>query len=274
MKKTINILIFIAIFSQSYASGRIISGRVNQMGGSAIPGVKVAAFQAPSIFTLTDAKGEYKLEIPEEVQKLEFSYVGMQTKVVKIGSFNTVNIILIPSDYRKIRFGAGIAGGGSIFTARTDPDIHFTDTTASISMNGIALHLDLSYRINKRFDVQAVLEEDVNYFDYIDENGDNQRGGIFRTNFSVPVNFNMVIGKSGNYSSYIGVGPQLDYFGIFGEMTIGLRIQAGFSINNYGFNTRFYLASDVTGGTIKGFEEVENFKFDYSSIKLGVLFYF
>jgi hypothetical protein len=273
--KTLISLFLITLTSLTVtAQERMLTGKVRQMGGDEIPGAKITAYEAPSISTLTDAKGEYRIKVPPEVENLEVSYSGMETKIVKIGTFDIVNIMLIPANYKKWRFGGGFSLGASGFTVSSDPNIHYIDTSRTINIRNISLHLSVLYNHSKKLSAQAIFEEDINAFTYTAEDGNQKDGAIFRTVFSVPVNYNQVIGKSGNYSIFLGGGPLVNHLSYFDKISAGLRLQAGASINNYGFNSRFYLAYDYTGGKVLVNNSSEPVNFDYNSIRLGAYFYF
>ena len=63
----------------------------------------MSAKEAPAIFTLTDGKGNYKLEIPNEVKALVFSYSGMADKIAKIGELKSINVKLITLRHKRFR---------------------------------------------------------------------------------------------------------------------------------------------------------------------------
>jgi len=274
MKTIISVLLISLLSISVFAQERTLTGKVRQMGGNEIPGAKVTAYEAPSITTLTDAKGEYRIMVPPEVESLEVSYSGMETKTVKIGAFDIVNVMLIPANYKKWRFGAGFSLGGSGFTASAIPEIHNTDTSQTVNIRNVSLHLSLLYNHSKKLSVQAIFEEDINTFTYTNEDDESRKGALFRSVFTLPVNYNQVIGKSGNYSIFLGGGPQINHLSYFNKISAGLRLQVGASINNYGFNSRFYLAYDYTAGKVSVDDDYEPVDFNYNSLRLGAVFYF
>ena len=80
---------------------RILSGVVTGAeDGSALPGVTVAV-KGTSIGTITDATGAYSLEVPDGSDVLVFSFVGLQTQEVAIGSQSQVNVTM-ESDFLEI----------------------------------------------------------------------------------------------------------------------------------------------------------------------------
>ena len=76
-------------------AGHTISGKVTDKSGSVLPGVTVM-LKGTSLGVATDVDGAYKLSLPGTVSNpvLIFSFVGMQTKEVAIGSREVVNVVL------------------------------------------------------------------------------------------------------------------------------------------------------------------------------------
>ncbi len=75
---------------------RTITGTVTSAeDGSAIPGVNVV-LKGSTTGTTTDAKGKYSIQVPSSGGTLVFSFIGLQTKEVKIGAGSVINIALAP----------------------------------------------------------------------------------------------------------------------------------------------------------------------------------
>ncbi|WP_319590077.1 TonB-dependent receptor [uncultured Draconibacterium sp.] len=72
-----------------------LQGTVTDDTGSPIPGVSVTV-QETTIGTVTDFDGKFDLEVPLGSKVLVFSFVGMQTREVEIGSQTTFNIAMEP----------------------------------------------------------------------------------------------------------------------------------------------------------------------------------
>jgi len=96
MKKIALLLAIFAVGLQSLlAQTKEITGTVTSADdGSTIPGVSVSV-KGTSIGTITDIQGTYHLKVPENASILIFSFVGMQTKEVKIEG-KIVNATLAP----------------------------------------------------------------------------------------------------------------------------------------------------------------------------------
>lgn len=72
----------------------VIQGTVTNENGELLSGVSVFVKGSPSIGTVTDAKGHYKLEVPENASTLVFSFVSTETKEVSIAGQKEINVTL------------------------------------------------------------------------------------------------------------------------------------------------------------------------------------
>ncbi len=92
MKKIALLLAFFAIGLQVLvAQTKEISGTVTSADdGGAIPGVSVSV-KGTTLGTITDMDGVFKLKVPQDAKILVFSFVGMTTQEVSIGSQSTIN---------------------------------------------------------------------------------------------------------------------------------------------------------------------------------------
>lgn len=70
-----------------------ISGTVSGRDGVPIPGVSVV-IQGTTTGAVTDINGEFTLEVPEDTQSLQFSFVGMKTQDVSIDGKTILNIVM------------------------------------------------------------------------------------------------------------------------------------------------------------------------------------
>jgi TonB-linked SusC/RagA family outer membrane protein len=95
MKKIALLLAFFAIGLQVLmAQTRDISGKVTSADdGGVIPGVSVSV-KGTTLGTVTDMDGIFRLKIPQDSKTLVFSFVGMKTQEVAVGSQNTYNVKL------------------------------------------------------------------------------------------------------------------------------------------------------------------------------------
>jgi TonB-linked SusC/RagA family outer membrane protein len=94
--KTGFLLVFIlalSIFS-GIAQTRVITGTVNSSDdGLPIPGVSVSV-KGTTTGSITDMNGVYTITVPESAKMLVFSFVGMQTQEVAIGSSAKIDVVL------------------------------------------------------------------------------------------------------------------------------------------------------------------------------------
>lgn len=95
MKKIGLILVLILWGTGSFAQSRTISGKVTEAGGETLPGVSVLV-KGTSRGTVTDSNGTYSLTMDPNNRTLVFSYIGMKTREVLVGSSATVNVTLEP----------------------------------------------------------------------------------------------------------------------------------------------------------------------------------
>ena len=92
----LTLLCFFLIHTVS-AQNRQLTGVVTSSDdGATIPGVSVFVKDSPTIGTVTDLDGKYKLSAPPNAQVLIFSFVGMNKQEVPIGSSNIVDVSLVP----------------------------------------------------------------------------------------------------------------------------------------------------------------------------------
>lgn len=97
MKKAL--LFFICVWTilagaRVYAQDNMVTGRVTDEGGSALPGVSVIV-KGTTRGTTTDTEGTYRLAAAPNSQ-LSFSFVGFLGKDVTVGSQSTINVSLTP----------------------------------------------------------------------------------------------------------------------------------------------------------------------------------
>ncbi|NLF41144.1 MAG: DUF3520 domain-containing protein, partial [Bacteroidales bacterium] len=95
MKKCLILIssILIAMGISAQAQSRIINGHVSNTRSESLPGVKVTENKSgKSVYTNND--GAYKIEVPENVKSLVFSYPGYETIEKTIGKSKTINVVM------------------------------------------------------------------------------------------------------------------------------------------------------------------------------------
>ncbi len=86
--------IFLMICASALAQERTISGMITSAeDGSALPGVNVRV-QGSSIGTISDAQGRYSIRVPSGFNTIEFSFIGMESRVVTIGISDNIDIAM------------------------------------------------------------------------------------------------------------------------------------------------------------------------------------
>ncbi len=97
MKNFFLIMFALILFNagSAFAQQRTVTGTVTSASdGLPLPGVTVTVMNAPGVGTVTNTDGEYSLRVPEGVEALVFSFIGMNTQTVSIGTSNVVNIAM------------------------------------------------------------------------------------------------------------------------------------------------------------------------------------
>src|SRR6478609_5325198 len=103
MKTKISILAAMVILLASFRAvpTRTIMGKVtSNEDGSTLPGVNVV-LKGTSTGTVTDGRGNYLITAPDQGGVLIFSFIGLKTKEVKIGTKNRIDVTL-ESDVKQL----------------------------------------------------------------------------------------------------------------------------------------------------------------------------
>lgn len=78
------------------AQQKTITGKVTSSeDGSTVPGVSVAV-KGTTLGTITNINGEYSLSVPADATTLVFSFVGMTSKEVEIGTLTNIDVSMVP----------------------------------------------------------------------------------------------------------------------------------------------------------------------------------
>jgi len=99
MKAIISILtvLFLSSFTLSIDQTRLISGTVSDESGSVMAGVTVTV-KGSSNGTVTDLNGVYQLQVSSTAKYLVFSFIGYETKEVRIKNSKQINVVMRPSN--------------------------------------------------------------------------------------------------------------------------------------------------------------------------------
>lgn len=88
-----SMMVCMLLFFQIYAQGRIITGTVTDNTGAGLPGVTVLQKNSVS-GTITDADGNFSVNVVNNETILVFSYVGFSTQEVSVGAQNQISVVL------------------------------------------------------------------------------------------------------------------------------------------------------------------------------------
>ena len=95
MKKLISIIPLIMLLTGLVAQNRTITGVVTSgEDQSRMIGVSVVAV-GTTIGTITDFDGRYSIIIPESVNLLRFTFIGLQTEEVELGTDNVIDLVMV-----------------------------------------------------------------------------------------------------------------------------------------------------------------------------------
>src|SRR6186713_1418314 len=98
MKKSLWIFAAMILFSLGFAppQSRTITGKVTSAeDGNGMPGINVLV-KGTKNGTVTDAQGNYSVTVSAHGGTLIFSFVGYETKEIKIGTSNVIDVVLSP----------------------------------------------------------------------------------------------------------------------------------------------------------------------------------
>ncbi len=100
MKNFFLIIFALILFNagSAFAQQRTVTGTVTSASdGLPLPGVTVTVMNAPGVGTVTNADGEYSLTVSGGAVTLVYSFIGMATEAVELGTSDVINVELEPS---------------------------------------------------------------------------------------------------------------------------------------------------------------------------------
>ena len=84
--------IFLFLVTGAFAQSRTVSGTVSSAeDGSTLPGVNVLV-KGTTTGTVTDVDGNYRISVPGDDAILTFSFIGLATREVQVGSQSTIDV--------------------------------------------------------------------------------------------------------------------------------------------------------------------------------------
>lgn len=143
MKRILLILLFAILQVAFIYAQRMVSGTVTSAeDGSPLPGVNVIV-QGTNIGTTTNLDGHFELQLPAGSDKLEFSFLGMETQVVEVsGSSVNVELKSTTTGLEEVVVTAlGIsrekkALGYAVTDVKDDEIVHSSNTNVINSLSG------------------------------------------------------------------------------------------------------------------------------------------
>lgn len=97
MRKLLLIFLFVSgLIAQASAQDRTVSGVVSSSeDNSTLPGVTVV-LKGTTTGTTTDLDGNYKLSVPSDGGTLVYSFVGLATQEIEVGSRSVIDLVMQP----------------------------------------------------------------------------------------------------------------------------------------------------------------------------------
>jgi TonB-dependent starch-binding outer membrane protein SusC len=86
-------LLFIMAITGAWAQQRTVTGTVSDANREPLPGVTVVV-KGTTIGTVTDANGEFSINVPADAQTLQVSFVGMQAQEIPLAGRTTIAVTL------------------------------------------------------------------------------------------------------------------------------------------------------------------------------------
>lgn len=96
MKKLLLLLFSVLIVSSAMMAQRTINGTVIDDAGSPLIGASVVVKENPTVGTITDLDGKFRLKVDANAKSLIVSFIGFTTLQVELGASNDVSITLTP----------------------------------------------------------------------------------------------------------------------------------------------------------------------------------
>ncbi|RUT79097.1 SusC/RagA family TonB-linked outer membrane protein [Ancylomarina longa] len=79
--------------NSAVAAQRVINGTITEESGMSLPGVSVV-IKGTTIGTVTDVDGKYEISVSGDTDVLVFSFVGMETQEITVGSHSVIDLVM------------------------------------------------------------------------------------------------------------------------------------------------------------------------------------
>jgi len=126
-----------------------VSGKVTDSSGAPLPGVSVV-IKGTTIGTITDANGNYSLSNVTETSTLQFSFIGLKTQEIMVGTNLTINVTLKEETFgieEVVAIGYGTvkkqAITGAVSTANLETYVNVPVTNILESVKGTVAGLNV-----------------------------------------------------------------------------------------------------------------------------------
>ena len=86
----------VTALSDAMQQQKQITGTVTGKEGTPIPGVNIV-ITGTTMGTITDISGKYSIEVPQGSKSLTFSFIGMQSQEINIGTLTQINVTMAES---------------------------------------------------------------------------------------------------------------------------------------------------------------------------------
>ena len=135
------LLLLCTVFAQAQGGGIRVKGSVVDNAGEPLIGASVVVKGNAGQGTVTDFDGHFQLSVPSEKAILVVSYVGMNTKELKVGSERTFNVVLTDNTQltEVVVVGFGQQKKASVVGAITQTTGEVLERAAGITDIGAAL---------------------------------------------------------------------------------------------------------------------------------------
>ena len=91
--KLLGVVFLMFTINIGWAQQREVTGAVTEDSGMSLPGVSVVV-KGTTIGTVTDINGNYEISAPSVTSVLVFSFVGMETQEITIGSQSAIDVVM------------------------------------------------------------------------------------------------------------------------------------------------------------------------------------
>lgn len=155
LRLTFSIVVLLLSPGYSWGQQKSVTGLVTGKDGSTLPGVTVLE-KGTANGTVTDANGKYSINVSSGAKTLVFSFVGMKSEEIAIGTSSLINVSLEEETIgleEVVAIGYGTAKRkdvtGAVGTVRSDAIVRSNPVLAAKALQGQVAGVNVS-RVNSR----------------------------------------------------------------------------------------------------------------------------